>query len=64
MHILNFANFDKYLSQVVVSVYSYTKIVQSVASLYPGHHRVSSDILAIDKLIMRVSCFLARLVFI
>ena len=46
MHILNFANFDRYLSKVVVSVYSYTKILQSVASLYPGQHRVSSDILA------------------
>lgn len=64
MHILNFANFDRYLSKVVVSVYSYTKILQSVASLYPGQHRVSSDILANDKLIIRESCFLALLVFI
>ena len=64
MHILNFANFDRYLSKVVVPVYSYTKILQSVASLYPGQHRVSSDILANDKLIIRESCFLALLVFI
>ena len=64
MHILNFANFDRYLSKVVVSVYSYTKILQSVASLYPGQHRVSSDILANGKLIIRESCFLALLVFI
>lgn len=64
LHILNFAKFDRYLSKVVVSLYSPTKIVQSVASLYPGQHRVSSNILATDKLIMRESCFLALLVFI
>ena len=40
LHILNFAKFDRYLSKVVVSLYSPTKIVQSVASLYPGQHSV------------------------
>lgn len=49
--------------QSIVSTYSSTKIVQGVASLYPGQHWVSSDILIVAELIMKECCFLALLIF-